>query len=232
MSTRLLALACTALVAAAPAAAAQRSFTVTSFDRVRLEGPYKVNLKTGVPPFARASGSAAAIDGVSLDVQGRTLIIRPNASNWGGFPGESKGPVEISIGTHDLETVWVNGAGSLAIDKVRGQAFNLTIQGPGSVSLDQLSVDRLKLGMSGSGSVAMGGKAAMATAVLRGPASLSADALSVKDAVLGAEGTAVVKLAVTGTAKVDAQGLATVDLIGRPSCAVRAVGSATVNGCR
>lgn len=232
MSLRLLAYTCAALAIAAPAAAANRSFTVTGFDRVRVDGPFMVRLTTGVAPFAKASGSPAALNGVSIEVQGRTLVVRKNPSSWGGYPGESPGPVEIAVGTHDLSTVWVNGAGKIAIDKAKGQSFDLSVQGPGSVEIGRLAVDRLKAGLSGSGSAVIGGSAAQVTAIARGTSSFDGSALTSKDATIGAEGTAVVKLTATNTAKIDTQGTATVDIGGRPACTVRASGSAVVSGCR
>lgn len=232
MSLRLLAFACAALALCAPAAAAQRSFTVTGFDRIRVDGPFRVRLTTGVAPFARAVGSSAALNGVSVEVQGQTLIVRKNPGSWGGYPGESPGPVEVAIGTHELSTAWLNGAGSLAIDKVKGQSFELSVQGPGSIAVGKLTVDRLKAGLSGTGSAVLGGTAAIVSAVVRGTASLDASGLTAKDATLGAEGVAVVKLTATNTAKVDTQGTATVELAGHPACTVRALGSAVVSGCR
>lgn len=232
MSLRILAFAGAALALSAPAAAAQRSFTVTGFDRIRIEGPFRVTLSTGVAPFAKATGSPAALDGVSVEVQGQTLVVRRNPGNWGGYPGESPGPVEIAVGTHELSTAWLNGAGSLAIDKVRGQSFDLSVQGPGSIAVGKLTVDRLRAGLSGSGSAVVGGTAAMVSAIVRGTSSLDASELVSKDATVGAEGVAVVKLTATNTAKVDTQGTATVDLSGGPACTVRALGSAVVSGCR
>ncbi|HEV2044211.1 MAG TPA: DUF2807 domain-containing protein, partial [Sphingomicrobium sp.] len=109
------------LLSAAPAAAAERNFGVSGFDRVRVDGDYKVTLTVGIAPFAKAKGSMRALDPVDIVVEGRTLIVRAKASaSWGGYPGESAGPVEISIGTHELTAAFVNGAGSLAINKVRG----------------------------------------------------------------------------------------------------------------
>jgi hypothetical protein len=232
MSLRLLSIACAGIAAAAPAAAAQRSFTVTGFDRIRIDGPFMVRLTTGVAPFAKATGSAAALNGVSIDVQGQTLVVRKNPGSWGGYPGASAGPVEISLGTHDLTKSWLNGAGSLAIDKVKGQSFDLSIQGPGSIAIGRLAVDRLNAGLSGTGSAVIGGSAAEIKAVVRGTSSFDGSGLTAKDATIGAEGTAVVKLNVTGRAKVDSLGTATVELSGRPACTVRAIGSASVSGCR
>ena len=232
MSLRLLAFSAAALALCAPAAAANRNFTVTGFDRIRVDGPYRVSLTTGVAPFARASGTPAALDGISVEVQGRTLIVRKSPSGWGGYPGESRGPVEIMLGTHELSTAWVNGAGSLSIDGVRGPSFDLSLQGPGSAQVGRVDVDRLRVGLTGAGAVRLDGKAALATAIVRGTGSVDATQLTVKDATIGAEGAALVRLSATGTAKVDSTGTAVVELSGRPACTVRASGSAVVSGCR
>src|SRR5688572_6185392 len=122
MSRRLAAIVLIGL-AAAPAAAAERNYSITTFDRIRVDGPYRVKLTTGVAPYARASGSVAGIDGVAIEVNGRTLIVHANRSAWGGYPGKANGPVEIAIGTHAITSAWLNGAGSLDIGKVKGLAF-------------------------------------------------------------------------------------------------------------
>jgi len=226
----LLALASLPATAAAPVA--QRNYSVTSFDRIRVDGPYEVRLKTNVAPFARASGSQASLDGVSVRVEGRTLIVRPSSGGWGGYPGENRGSVTIEVGTHDLGTAWLNGAGTLIIDKIKGLGFDLAIQGSGSARIDSADIDQLKLGISGAGSTRIAGRAADMTATVRGTSSLDAEGLTVKDAVIGAEGPAIVRATVTNAAKVDALGLAAVTLAGKPACTVNAKGSASVTGCK
>ncbi len=218
---------------AAPAGAATRNYSVTSFDRIRVDGPYQVTLTTNVSPFARASGGQASIDGLSIRVEGRTLIVRANPSaSWGGYPGEARSPVTIELGTHDLSAAWINGAGALFVDRVKGLKFDLAIQGSGVARIDSANVDDLRVGLSGSASSRIAGKALKMTATVRGTSTFDADALAVRDAVIGAEGPSTVRAAVSGTAKVDALGLASVALTGAPSCIVKAQGSATVTGCK
>ncbi len=217
---------------ASPAAAAERNFGVSGFDRVRVEGPYIVRLTVGVAPFARASGSPRALEGVAMDVQGRTLVVRPNRSSWGGYPGEQTGPVEIAIGTHELSAAWLNGSGSLAIDKVRSLAFELSVQGAGSASIASVDVDQLKVSVAGAGITHLSGRSARISAMIRGSSVLEAGSLAVKDAVFGAEGPATIRARVSGTAKIDAIGAAQVEIAGKPACTVRTAGSATVLGCK
>ncbi len=221
------------LLSATPAAAADRNFGVSGFDRVRVDGDYKVTLTVGVAPFARASGSSRALDPVDVVVEGRTLIVRSNKSaSWGGYPGESAGPVEIMIGTHELTAAYVNGAGSLNINQVRGLKFEASAQGAGSIAIAGVDVDQFQLGLAGAASARLAGKALKLTAMVRGSSALDGEELTVKDAVIGAQGPAIVKLTATQTAKVDAIGVAAVTLTGKPSCIVTTKGSASVSGCR
>lgn len=231
MRTLLLISAAT-LTLAAPATAAGRNFGITSFTKVRVDGPFKVTLTTGVAPFARASGSAAALDRVAIEVAGDTLVVHSNVSSWGGYPGANAGPVEVSLGTHDLTNAWLNGAGSLAIDRVKGLGFALSVQGSGAAEIGDVQADRMTVGIVGSGSGKLAGKTGKLTAVVRGIATLDAARLDAHDAALAAEGSATIDAAASNTVTIDASGPATIRLTGSPACTVKAAGSASVSGCR
>ena len=221
-----------AAVLATPASAATRNFGLSGFDRIRVEGPFKVRLSTGVAPFARASGTPDALDRVAITVEGRTLVVR-NSSAWSaGFPGQKYTPAEIDIGTHDLTSAWLNGAGTLKIDKVKGLSFDVSVQGSGAMGIGRADVDQMKIAVSGTAAAIVAGKAMRLTTTVRGISSLDAAALEIKDAVVGAEGAATVKAHVTNAIKVDATGPATIVLTGQPACTAKLAGSASVSGCK
>ena len=225
-------LAAAVLAAASPASAATRNFGISGFEKVRVEGPYKVRLTTGVAPFASASGSPAAIDKVAIEMRGNTLLVHSSTSSWGGYPGRDSGPVEISLGTHDLSSAWLNGSGAIAIDKVKGLKFDLSVQGAGAASIGAVNVDQLSVAVVGTGSASLAGQAGTVTAVVRGVSSLDAANLAAKDATIGAEGTANVAARVSNSVKVDGSGAVTIRLTGGPACTLRVGGSATVSGCK
>lgn len=231
MRTYLL-LAAAMLAAPAPADAATRNFGITSFTKVRVEGPFRVSLATGVAPFARASGSAQALDRIAIDVRGDTLVVHSNLDSWGGYPGKDDGPVDITLGTHDLSAAWLNGSGGLSIDRVKSLSFDLSIQGSGAGSIDAVDVDQLNVSVIGTASARVSGRAAKLTALIRGVSSFDGAALSTKDATIGAEGAATIAAEVSNAATVDASGPATVRLAGSPACTLRASGSASVTGCK
>lgn len=230
MRTFLILAASVALVS--PASAATRNFGITSFEKVRVDGPYSVKLTTGVAPFARAKGSQAALDRVAVEVRGDTLVVHSSLDAAGGYPGKNSGPVEISLGTHDLSSAWVNGSGVLSIDRVRGLKFGLSVQGSGAGEIAQTDVDQLNVAVAGSASARLAGEARQMTAVIRGISSLDAAALSTRDATLGAEGSSTIAADVSNSVTVDASGPATVRLTGGPACTLRVSGSASVSGCR
>jgi hypothetical protein len=230
MRTLLLsALAAAAL--AAPAGAATRNFGITSFEKVRIEGPFNVSLKTGVAPFASASGSPAALDRVAVEVRGNTLVVHGNLDSWGGYPGNDSGPVEISLGTHDLSSAWINGSGALSIDRAKGLSFDLYVAGSAVADIDAVNVDQLSVSLVGTAAATLSGQAARLTTVVRGISKLDAGNLAVKDATIGTEGSATVDAKVSNGVKIDASGPATIRLSGNPACTLRVSGSVSVSGC-
>jgi len=219
------------LVIAAPAAAATRNFGITDFTKVRVTGPYKVTLTTGVAPFAKANGSPGALDRLAIEVRGDTLVVQANPS-WGGYPGENSGPVEVAIGTHDLTNATLFGAGSLAIDRVKGLTFVLIVQGSGASEIGDVAADQLNITLEGTASAKLAGHANKLTALVRGVSTLQAANLATPVAAISADGTATIDANVTDTARVDGWGAATIRLTGRPSCTLKTAGSTSVTGCR
>jgi hypothetical protein len=230
MRTLLLAASAT-LALADPAGAAIRNFGIVDFTKVRVTGPYKVTLATGVAPFARANGSSAAIDRVAIEVRGDTLVVETNPS-WGGYPGSDPGPVEISIGTHELTSATLFGAGSIAIDRVKGLNFALTVEGSGASEIGNVAADQLTVTLEGTANARLAGEARKVTALVRGVSTLDASKLSTPNAAISADGTATIDAHVTDTARVDSWGAATVRLSGGPACTLKTNGSTSVTGCK
>jgi hypothetical protein len=226
----------TALIAATlaspPAGAATRNFGITGFTKIRVDGPFRVTLATGVAPFARATGSPQALDRLAIDVRGDTLVVHSSGDTWGGYPGADPGPVEVIVGTHDLSQAWLNGAGLLAIDRVKGLSFGLTVQGSGTGRIDNVAADQMNVSLVGTANARLGGSTRKLVAVVRGLSALDAGNLDTHDATLAAEGAATIDAHVSNAAAVDAIGPATIRLSGAPSCTLKTSGSASVSGCR
>ena len=223
------ALACFAL--AAPAAAAERNYSVTDFDRIVVEGPYTVRLATGRPSAARATGSPEAIERVTLDVQGRTLRIRPNRSAWGGFPDNAVRTVTLEVSSRELRAASVNGPASLVIDRVRGMRLDLAVEGSGSILAGDVAADNLVIGLIGSGRIRVAGTAGELRASIHGWADLDASSLVAQGANVTTDTSGRVAIGVAREARVNATGIGEVEILGSPSCTVRGLSAAMVR-CR
>ena len=213
---------------AAPADAAERRYSVTDFDRVVVEGPFTVRLATGRTSSALATGSQQALDRVSVEVQGRTLRIRPNRSAWGGYPGAATGMVAIELGTRELRAASVNGAGSLTIDRAGGLRLDLTVEGAGRIAAPALSADVLVVSTIGSGRLQLGGTARELRASVHGWADLDAAALKAQGASIVTDTAGRIAVAVDREATVTASGIGEVDVLGTPACTVRGLSAAQV----
>jgi hypothetical protein len=216
------------LAAASPAAAAERSYSVTDFDRVQVEGPYEVTLVTGGNAAARASGSEAALERVTVEVQSGQLKIHPNRSGWGGYPGSNAGPLRIAVSTRDLRAATLIGAGTLRIDRVRGLRADLSVSGSGRIEAARIEADNLNIGIIGSGRIAAAGTARQVRATVQGSADLDAAGLVADDLVLNAETAGSVAIGARRTAKVKSAGSGNVSVGGSPACTVAAAGAGEV----
>jgi hypothetical protein len=225
---RTLPLALLAFAAAAPAGAAERSYSVTDFDRVQVDGPYQVTVTTGLASSARAEGSTEALERVSVEVLGNTLRVRANRSGWGGYPGERAGPVRLAVTTRELHAAMVVGSGSLDVDRTKGLRVDLSVNGSGRLGVAAVEADNLVVGLLGGGRITLAGRAKQLKATIQGSGDLAAAGLSADDAQINADTAGIVTVAVARTVKLNATGPGDVEIIGSPSCALEGQGTGHV----
>jgi len=214
--------------ASAPALAADRGVTVTSFDRIRVEGPFIVEIATNKGPSARVSGSETALERVSVMNQGTTLIVRPKRTGWGGYDGVDPGPVTIRLTTPSLRAVAVTGSGSVTVDAMRNASVGIALEGGGTLKVGAIETDALDVGLAGAGQMTLQGRAAGGRFAVRGTASLVAEALAVRDAKVIAEGAGNISLNAVRTADVNTSGAGNVTISGTPACTVNRRGSGII----
>jgi hypothetical protein len=207
--------------AISPAAAADRRYAVTDFDRVVIEGPYIVRLTVGGPSSAVASGSQAALDRVTIDVTGQMLRIRRNRSYWGGNPGAQEGPVTVELGTRTLRSARLIGPARLDIDRIEGLRVDLAVEGSGRLGVAAVEADNLSIGLAGSGRIAVAGAAETLTADLQGTGDLEAANLRVETASITSNTSGNITVEAIRAATVTAFGLGAIEISGSPACTLR-----------
>lgn len=212
---------------AAPAAAVERRYPVTDFDRIVVEGPYVVRVMIGRTTTASANGSQDALDRLSIDVSGTTLRIRRN-TQWAGTPSAQPGVLTVTLSTRNLRSVRLVGPASFEVDGVRGQRVDLTVEGSGRLRAGNIAADTLQLGLRGAGRLELTGRAGILRADVQGTGELAAAGLTADNATLMTTTMGNVSLAARTSASVTANGLGEVVITGRPACTVRGPGAGQV----
>ena len=216
---------------AMPAAAAERRYSVTDFDRVVVEGPYVVRLTVGGPSSAVATGPQLGIDRLLVDVSGTTLRIRRNRNAWGGPMGQAgaqAGIVEVALSTRNLRSVRVVGPGRVELSGARGLQLDLILEGSGEIRATGLDVDNLALGLRGSGRLALAGRAGTVRGDFQGTGEVEASALTAENVTLGSTLLGPVVLNANRTARITNNGLGEVTVGGRPACTLTGPGASQV----
>ena len=212
------------LAVAAPAAAEDRSFAIGSFDRVRVDGPFRVIVTVGASPAGTASGDPRTIANLDVRVDGTTLTVRAGTSGWGeqGGAGREQAPV-VRVATPALRGIVTIGAAQVSVGGAwRGQRLDVSLTGSGSLAAPTIDADQLFATVLGSGTMTLGGRAARARLTTSGTASIAATPLVVNDLAVRLDGNGAIDAQARYTATVTATGLGAVTVYGKPACTVSA----------
>lgn len=214
-------------LAAIPAQAQERRFMLSSFDRIRVEGPFQVTVTSGGSAGAVATGDKRAIDSVSIRVDGRTLVIAPGVNGWGGYPGERPSVPVITVSTAALTGATLLGTGSLDIDRMSGLRVDLGLTGAGRLSVAAADADRIEASLIGTGALTIAGKALKARFQSNGAGTIAAERLEVGELTVHSQSTGEAAFAARYTASVTATGLGAVRVAGTPTCTIRGTAPVT-----
>ena len=215
------------------AMAAERRFTLSAFDKVRIEGDVAVEITSDTAPFAIASGDPRALEALSVRVQGGTLYIRRARRN---APVEARArkaapdalPL-VRLSARSVQSLTVLGHGSARIDRLSGARPSATMDGNGSVEIGTLAADTVAIAVNGSGSLKVGGSAEHARAVMLGDGLIEGSGLALSVLDFTGEGPVHARLTVDGPARIAVKGDADVQIGGKPDCTVRQTGTDVVS---
>lgn len=212
-------LALFALIAfAPPAQAGDRTFSVTTFDRIRVDGPFEVHVTVDNTsgPRATASGDDKALSSVELSIQGSTLIVRKGNLGWNG-PGKT--PVVVNLTMPLLRAASVIGGGKLALaGKLRNDRIEFTLTGAGSIDAQGIDAQDVIVTLIGTGNIALAGQTAHARLLTNGNGTIAAFPLSVGDLIVRLDGPGQTEVTARFNADVTTVGLGAIRVAGKPRC--------------
>ena len=216
--------------AASMASAAERKFSIGSYENVQIEGDLIVNIETDKGTSAKAVGSTRQLSLISFTRNGRTLKIqlknnlaRRKASDFNAEP------LEIFISTTVLKNVTLRGNGAVTINKMRSRKSELSILGSGEITLGSGEFDCFNIIINGGGSVQVeGGNSARSSFSILGTGAIDARDMQVKQLNIKHSGPANSAISVTGDANIDNNGTGSIEILGTGSCLVKSIGSGRI----
>lgn len=207
----------------ASASPQERTFLVTGFERVRVDGPFTVEIVRG-PVHASAEGDSKLLDRLDIHVDGTTLVVGAGAEGWNLARGETTGSPTITLTVPALRGVLVNGGGQVKVEDMRGSRVDIALSGAGTITVGTLTADDLNLTLTGSGTISAGGTARRARIRSNGAGSIDASKLLAGDATIVSETSGDLRLGVRYTVRVFALGLGRVGILGTPQCTISGPG--------
>jgi len=227
-SMRLAAALAAALFLSGPASAAEKRFGLTSFEAIEVTVDVDVEVVTRAPVSAVATGSADALDRLTLETRDGRLVISEKKYAGDESRRSAPGPVTVRINAVNLRSATLAGAGSLRIDQLKGARVMVGLRGPGQISVGDIATDRLSVAMIGNGTMTLSGKAKQAQMTLSGAGAVDAGKLAVDDLISDSEGAGDHIFNAVETAAITSRGVGRVVVLGRPACTVRNLGSGSV----
>ncbi|UZK69107.1 DUF2807 domain-containing protein [Sphingomonas sp. S1-29] len=204
---------------------AQRSFTLSGFDKVDLAGPDNVRVMTGSAFSVRAEGPQDVIDKLKLEVVDGTLRVgRERSSNWkwGRNPRAT-----VTVTLPNATGASVSGAGGLTLDRGTGD-FTATISGAGDLAVGRIDGGNVTLKLSGTGDIAAAGVARTLNASVSGAGSIRAEELVARQGKVSLSGVGDVAVRIDGPAQVSVSGVGSARLGPNSVCTTRKSGVGSV----
>lgn len=200
-----------------------RSYDAAGFERVAVEGAAEVVVRTGDAASVRAEGDADVLDRLEISVRGDTLVVGHKKKS-----GFSRGKAKVFVTVPKLSGASIGGSGSIAVDKVQGDAFEGSISGSGDLSIASLQARSVEFAIAGSGDVEATGAAETLDLNIAGSGDIKLAGVESRTLDISIAGSGNVHARATDTANVSILGAGDVTVSGPAKCTVSKLGSGNV----
>ncbi len=224
-------LAMAAIALPALARAETRTIAVAPFTQMLSEGSANVIVTTGPRMTVTAQGSARALARLRIGVERGLLSIGEVPAGWMDWRPWTiaADQVTVRVTAPALRAARLAGSGDLAIDRVAGPAFGLSLSGSGDARLGAVAVRRLALALAGSGDIEAGGRVDDVTIALHGSGDVRAGRLRTDTATVTLAGTGDITIDARGGVSGALAGSGNLSVTGQGGCNIVRAGTGTVH---
>lgn len=200
-----------------------RSYAATGFTQVSLAGPDTLDVRVGPTFSVRAEGSGEVLGALRIRRDGDDLVVDRQ-------PGIdiTRESARVFVTLPALREASLAGSGTMTVDRVSGERFDVNAAGSGNVRIGTLATQRTDLNLAGSSSVTAAGSGGALHIAIAGSGSVAAPQLTATRANISIAGSGSVRAVVNGEASVQIMGSGDVNLGPQAHCAVTRMGSGDV----
>ena len=199
---------------------------VGEFERLRVDGPFEVEVVPGAPGAA-AFGDRTALDQVTVRSNGNTLVVSSGPLSQ----SHRKGALPtLRLSTRSLRGVTLNGGAKVRVAEMHGARVELLQTGGGSLDVASIRTDDLNASLTGTGAMTLAGTAARIRMRNYGTGSIDAGGLTAGDASLTSESSGSIAINVRFTARATALASGGISISGKPECTLRGPGPMECSG--
>jgi len=210
------------------ALAADRSFAVSDFTKLKLNGSPDVNVRTGSTASVRATGSSADLERLEIAVRNDELVI---GTKRGTYTGWSKDGIKVFVTVPMLRAASLSGSGDIRIDRIKGSSFAGAVQGSGDMAIGTIDADKVSLSVNGSGDIMAAGRCGSGNYAVNGSGDIDASGLKCQTLSVAVSGSGDVSGHASQTANLSISGSGDIDIAGGARCTKATRGSGQVR-CR
>lgn len=218
------------LPVAAPVQAVERVVPLTSFDRIRVDGPFDVVIEDGTTSRATVSGDSRTLDRLSLRIDSGLLVVGTGGSAWGQGQGVMPARLRLRIVTPPLRAARVNGSGTLSIARMRAAKVDIVLNGAGSIEVAAIQAEDAQTALTGTGTIRLAGKVRRARLSSTGAGALDAAGLAADEVTLVTESMGPSAAHARYSASILALGRGAVSISGPANCDARGPGEVNCGG--
>ncbi len=189
---------------------------------VHLDTAGDLTITLGDTPGLEITTSERMHERISVDERDGTLTL--DAEAVVGWPD----PVTYVLTVSSLDSVMVDGSGSVDADFTTGVDVTIDLDGSGSVSARGLEVGAVSVSLRGSGSVVLAGTAEMIDATLDGSGSVEAIDLIARSGTVELDGSGSIGVHATSEMDAELEGSGTIRVAGSPRLSEQVRGSGDI----
>ncbi|MEH3046059.1 GIN domain-containing protein [Sphingomonas adhaesiva] len=214
------------LLLPASAQAADRTWSIGSVERLRVEAPVTVRVVTSGGNGVTAHGDdARALAALDISASAGTLVIRRPG---GRLAAPDTTHIVVTVRTPRLEGAALYAAAPVTVAGMKGERVAVSVTGGGTLTVQNIAATALVATLAGDGTMTLAGRSGDTRLIANGSGTIDAAALMADRLDVQALDKVAIAAAARDDARVNAIGEVVVTVSGRAPCAVRKLGPATV----